>query len=117
MANALPKPTNLNKDAADLRRGQLTDIASHLIESEGIDAVKHSRIARLGGCTRSLVDHYFPRRSDIFAAINARFYEPLDALIPVAEQQSALEENLDGSKESSHVTMPLCQPPRPTLSR
>ena len=37
----------LKKDAADLRRDQLVDIASRLIETEGIDAVKHTRIAKL----------------------------------------------------------------------
>ena len=94
-------PMPLQKDAADLRRDQLTEIASRLIENEGIDAVKHSRMAKLAGCTRSLVYHYFPKRSDIFAAINARFYEALDALIPVADQQQALLENVDGAKENS----------------
>ena len=94
-------PMPLQKDAADLRRDQLTAIASRLIEEEGIDAVKHTRIAKLAGCTRSLVYHYFPKRSDIFAAINARFYEALDALIPVADQQQALLENVDGAKENS----------------
>ena len=94
-------PMPLQKDAADLRRDQLTAIASRLIEEEGIDAVKHTRIAKLAGCTRSLVYHYFPKRSDIFAAINARFYEALDALIPVADQQQALLENVDGVKENS----------------
>ena len=94
-------PMPLQKDAADLRRDQLTAIASRLIEEEGIDAVKHTRIAKMAGCTRSLVYHYFPKRSDIFAAINARFYEALDALIPVADQQQALLENVDGAKENS----------------
>lgn len=92
---------NLQKDAADLRREQLVDIATRLIEAEGIDAVKHTRIAKLAGCTRSLVYHYFPKRSDIFGAINAAFYARLDALIPVEQQQEALRENLKGDKPNS----------------
>ena len=68
---------------------------------EGIDAVKHTRIARLAGCTRSLVHHYFPKRGDIFDAINARFYERLDSLMSVEAQQQAVRENLDGSKANS----------------
>ena len=63
--------------------------------------MKHTRIAKLAGCTRSLVYHYFPKRSDIFAGINARFYRKLDAIIPVDAQKRAVIENLDGSKASS----------------
>lgn len=92
---------NLQKDAADLRREQLVDIASKLVEAEGIDAVKHTRIAALAGCTRSLVYHYFPKRSDIFSAINVAFYLQLDALMPVEDQKSAIRENLQGDKPNS----------------
>ncbi len=91
----------LQKDAADLRRDQLLDIATRLIELEGIEAVKHARIAKLAGCTRSLVYHYFPKRSDLFAGVSARFYERLDAVIPVEAQQAALRQNLEGDKDSS----------------
>lgn len=100
-AGNLQNLQNLQKDAADLRREQLVAIASQLIESEGIDAAKHSRIAKLAGCTRSLVYHYFPARSDIFSAINAAFYRSLDALMPVDDQQEALRENLRGDKPNS----------------
>ena len=96
-----PLLANLQKDAADLRRDQLTDIASRLLEAEGIDAVKHTRIARLAGCTRSLVYHYFPKRTDIFTAINTRFYTRLDSLVSVDQQQAALLANLDGAKADS----------------
>lgn len=96
-----PELANLQKDAADLRRDQLVDIASRLIEAEGLDAVKHTRIAKLAGCTRSLVYHYFPKRSDVFAGVNARFYQRLDAMIPVDAQLDALRENLDGKKANS----------------
>ena len=101
--NSSARPAPQLQDAAELRRDQLTEIASQLIEEEGIDAVKHTRIAKLAGCTRSLVYHYFPKRSDIFAGINARFYEALDALMPVADQQAALLENVDGAKDRSIV--------------
>ena len=98
---AKPPLENLQKAAADLRRDQLVDIASKLIESEGIDAAKHARIATLAGCTRSLVYHYFPTRSDLFSAINAAFYRSLDTFMPVDEQQEALRENLRGNKPKS----------------
>ncbi len=93
--------TNLRRDSAELRRDQLLDIAARLIESEGIDVIQHSRIAKIAGCTRSLVHHYFPKRSDIFVAISDRFYEKLDAIIPVQAQQQALRENIHGAKENS----------------
>ncbi len=89
------------KGAADLRQDQLVEIAAELIESEGIDAVKHSRIASLAGCTRSLVYHYFPKRADIFAAISARFYAALDELMSKDEQRVALRKNLEGVKDPS----------------
>ena len=92
---------NMQKDAADLRRDQLVDIASRLIETDGIDAVKHTAIAKLAGCTRSLIYHYFPKRSDIFFAINAAFYTRLDALMPAEQQQAAVLENLEGDKPNS----------------
>ena len=98
-----PELSNLQKDAADLRREQLVDIASRLIEVEGIDAVKHTRIAKLAGCTRSLVYHYFPKRSDIFAGINARFYQKLDAIIPVDAQKQAAAEDLREVKEKTQA--------------
>lgn len=98
---AIASLQHLQKDAADLRREQLVDIATKLVEAEGIDSVKHTRIATLAGCTRSLVYHYFPKRGDIFAAINAEFYARLDALIPVEAQQEAIRENLQGDKPNS----------------
>ncbi len=98
---------NLQRDAADLRRDQLLDIATRLIELEGIDAVKHARIAKLAGCTRSLVYHYFPKRADLFAGVSQRFYERLDAVIPVEAQQAALRQNLEGDKDSSRALFGL----------
>ena len=91
---------NLQKGSAELRREQLVDIASKLIEAEGIEAVKHTRIAKIAGCTRSLVHHYFPKRSDIFSAVNANFYKRLDDLISVDQQIEVIRKNLVDDKPS-----------------
>jgi len=78
------------KSSANLRKMQLVDIASELIDQQGLDAVKHSALAELAGCTRALVYRYFPKKSDIFIAITEAYYEEFDQLLGVEEQQLAI---------------------------
>lgn len=78
-----PQPLS---QGSERRRRQLIDAASRIIEREGVDALRMTRIAELAGCTRALVYRYFPTRQDIYSAIAHRFYEELDALLPLEEQ-------------------------------
>ena len=79
-----------NLSASDLRKLQLIDIACDLIACEGLDAVKHSTLAKLAGCTRALVYHYFPKRSDIFISIAESFYADFDHALAVEHQLNAV---------------------------
>lgn len=88
------------KSGADLRKLQLVDIASDLICSEGVDALRHSTLAELAGCTRALVYRYFPKKTDIYVAISESFYAELDELISVEEQQRAVGKSSQGSADS-----------------
>ena len=72
------------------RRGQLIRIAAHVIETEGIDALRMPRVAELAGCARSLVYRYFPRREDLFAAVISEFYERLEERLDPAEQRAGM---------------------------
>lgn len=92
-ADAALKTRLHRKSGADLRKQQLIDIASELICSEGIEAVKHSTLAELAGCTRALVYHYFPKKSDIFIAISEDFYAEFDELLSVDEQMRFVRVN------------------------
>ena len=88
------------KSGADLRKLQLVDIASDLIVSEGVDALKHSKLAELAGCTRGLVYRYVPKKSDIYVAISEHFYNELDRRISVDEQQNIIGQGSFGSAAS-----------------
>ena len=72
------------------RRRQLVEVAAHLIETEGPDAVRMARVAELAGCTRPLVYRYFPQREDLLAAVVSQFYEHLNALMSVEEHAQGL---------------------------
>ena len=61
------------------RRRQLIRAAAHVIEFEGIDALRMPRVAELAGCTRTLVYRYFPSRDDLICAVAAEYYETLAA--------------------------------------
>jgi AcrR family transcriptional regulator len=69
----------------DRRRRQLLEVAAHLVESEGPDAVRMPRVAELAGCARTLVYRYFPQREDLLAGIAADFYARLNARIGAEE--------------------------------
>ena len=65
------------RSAAEARRDQLLDIARKVIETEGVEALRPTRVAELAGCTRPLIYQYFPRREDIFIAITEELYAAL----------------------------------------
>ena len=55
------------------RRAHLVAIAAHVVATYGVDAVNHTLIAELAGCTRPLVYNYFPRREDLLHAVLEAF--------------------------------------------
>jgi len=79
------------------RREQLIKVAAWVVDFEGIDAVKHVRIAELAGCGRPLVYSYFPRKCDIYIAISESFYERLEQHFSCEEQFRAVRESLTGN--------------------
>lgn len=78
------------------RREQLVKAAAYIIEFEGIDALKHVRVAELAGCGRPLVYSYFPRKSDIYLAISESFYQRLEQQFSCEDQYLAVQEALSG---------------------
>jgi len=68
------------RTTAELRRDQLLDIARKIIETEGVEALRPTRVAELAGCTRPLIYQYFPRREDIFIAITEELYAALNGV-------------------------------------
>lgn len=89
------------RSSAGLRREQLVKIAAHIVECEGLDALRHARIAELAGCARPLVYNYFPRRGDILIAISEAFYQRLAERFSCEEQYRALQGALEGSPEAA----------------
>ena len=93
----------LNQRASrEERREQLIKVAAHIVEFEGIDALKHVRIAELAGCGRPLVYSYFPKKSDLYFAISESFYLRLEASFTCDEQYQAIRGFLAG--DSSRTT-------------
>ncbi len=94
---------NLNYRAAsrEERRVQLIKVAAYIVEFEGIDALKHARIAELAGCGRPLVYSYFPQKSDIYLAISESFYQRLEQQFSCEEQYQAVRGALSGDSELS----------------
>lgn len=70
----------MTRTTAELRRDQLLDIARKIIETEGVEALRPTRVAELAGCTRPLIYQYFPRREDIFIAITEELYAALNGV-------------------------------------
>lgn len=88
---------SLNQRASrEERRQQLVKVAAYVVEFEGIDALKHARIAELAGCGRPLVYSYFPRKSDIYLAISESFYRRLEQQFSCEEQYRAVQDALSG---------------------
>lgn len=68
---AQPRAT---RSSAEARREQLLAIARKIIETEGVEALRPTRVAELAGCTRPLIYQYFPKREDMFIAITEEMY-------------------------------------------
>ena len=86
------------------RREQLIKVAAYIVEFEGIDALKHVRIAELAGCGRPLVYSYFPQKSDIYLAISESFYQRLEQQFSCEDQYLAVQGALSGDGTmSSHM--------------
>jgi len=75
---------------SERRRRQLLEVAGHIIETEGPDAVRMPRVAELAGCTRTLVYRYFPQREELLAAVSAHYYERLNAIQSAQEHASGI---------------------------
>jgi AcrR family transcriptional regulator len=75
---------------SERRRRQLLEVVSHIIETEGPDAVRMPRVAELAGCTRTLVYRYFEEREDLLRGVRARFYEQLGLSTTREEHARAL---------------------------
>lgn len=101
--NRLRAIESLSQRAAsrEERREQLIKVAAYIVEFEGIDALKHARIAELAGCGRPLVYSYFPRKSDIYLAISESFYQRLEQQFSCEEQYQAVQGALSGNSELS----------------
>nr|WP_246386819.1 TetR/AcrR family transcriptional regulator [Litorivivens lipolytica] len=76
-------------------------VAAHIVEFEGIDALKHARIAELAGCGRPLVYSYFPKKSDLYFAISESFYRRLEERFTCEEQYQAIRDFLAGDSNRS----------------
>ncbi|WP_372749618.1 TetR/AcrR family transcriptional regulator [Litorivivens sp.] len=83
------------------RREQLIKVAAYIVEFEGIDALKHARIAELAGCGRPLVYSYFPKKSDLYFAISESFYQRLEQQFTCEEQYQAIKGFLAGDSSRS----------------
>ena len=66
------------RSTAEERKRQLLEVARRIIETEGVEALRPTRIAELAGCTRPLIYQYFPRREDFFIEITEDFYRVLE---------------------------------------
>ena len=90
-------PSLAIESSAERRRRQLTRVASHLIETDGVDAVQMERIAELAGCSRPLVYRYFRGRDELLAAVLDHFGSSLDEVLDVALQARGWEALSQGS--------------------
>ena len=77
------------------RRQQLVRIASLVIETEGVDAMRMPRVAQVAGCARSLIYHYFPKREDLFVSVIENFYERLGERLAPEAQADGMRSLLD----------------------
>lgn len=91
----------LQRPTGEWRREQLVQIAAYIIEFEGVDELRHARIAELAGCARPLVYRYFPRKSDIYIAISEAFYQRLEERFSCEEQYRVVLGVLDGGSEDA----------------
>ena len=79
---------------------QLIELAGQMIEQEGIEALRHSELAKRAGCTRALVYRYFPKKTDFYYAICDAFFQEFDRRLSFRQQHNAVALGQEGSKES-----------------
>lgn len=87
--------------SGEWRREQLVKIAAYIVEFEGLDELRHARIAEIAGCARPLVYKYFPRKSDIYIAISEAFYQRLEERFSCEQQYEVVRGVLDGGSEDA----------------
>ncbi|MBW2269539.1 MAG: TetR/AcrR family transcriptional regulator [Deltaproteobacteria bacterium] len=73
------------------RKRQLVRAAAHIVEFEGLDALRMPRVAELAGCTRTLIYRYFPGRDDLLIAVAAEYYSALDERLDQEAQKNAAQ--------------------------
>lgn len=93
------------RTTAELRRDQLLEIARKIIETEGVEALRPTRVAELAGCTRPLIYQYFPRREDIFIAITEELYTALDTGLSEEKQLTVIPAAADGDSEPARAVI------------
>lgn len=71
------------------RRRQLVRAAAHIVEFEGMDALRMPRVAELAGCTRTLVYRYFPSTDDLLIAVASEYYATLEERLDREAQRRA----------------------------
>jgi AcrR family transcriptional regulator len=71
------------------RRRQLVRAAAHIIESEGLGALRMPRVAEIAGCTRTLVYRYFPSTDDLSIAVASEYFAALEERLDRAAQRRA----------------------------
>lgn len=102
--NVMPmEATKTTRTTAELRRDQLLEIARKIIETEGVEALRPTRVAELAGCTRPLIYQYFPRREDIFIAITEELYVALDMGVEEGEQLGVIPAAAKGDGDPARV--------------
>jgi TetR/AcrR family transcriptional repressor of bet genes len=86
MGEILPQKASKSQ----LRKIQIMEAAIEISAAEGLDGTTYDRIASYCGTSRQLVQHYFPKREEMFLLAiqylrsNARkvVYEQIDKLVP-----------------------------------
>jgi AcrR family transcriptional regulator len=81
--------------------------AGHILETEGLEAVRMPRVAELAGCARTLVYRYFPRREDLIFGVVSEFYERLNERLDVDAQTQGLQGLVDG--QAGDATPPFIE--------
>ena len=105
-----PTPQNPEKTAfsplephGERRRRQLVRAAAHIIEFEGLHALRMPRVAELAGCTRTLVYRYFPSTDDLLNAVASEYYAALEERLDHEAQRRAVQRRRDGASPGEDV--------------
>ena len=78
------------------RKRQLVRAAAHIVEFEGLDALRMPRVAELAGCTRTLVYRYFPSTDDLLIAVASEYYAALEERLDREAQRRTAMAGRDG---------------------